>query len=162
MLIRVHTVKAMFFSVVIHRCELDHKESWTPKNWCFQIVMLKKILESPLYFKEIKPVNTKGNISWIFIGRSVAQAEAPILEPRADSFEKAVMLGKFEGKKEKRAAEDEMVGEHHWLHGCEFEQTLGDNGGQRSLPCYGPWSQKELDRTQWLHINNDKGAKYQQ
>ena len=76
---KVHIVKFMAFPLVIYRCELDHKESSAPKNWCFQIVVLEKILQSPLDCKEIKPVNTKGNQSWIFIGRTDAEVEAPIL-----------------------------------------------------------------------------------
>ena len=76
---KVHIVKFMAFPLVIYRCELDHKESSAPKNWCFQIVVLEKILQSPLDCREIKPVNTKGNQSWIFIGRTDAEVEAPIL-----------------------------------------------------------------------------------
>ena len=67
---KVHLVKAMVFPVVMYGCELDHKESWTPKNWCFWTVVLKNTLESPLDCKEIQPVNPKGNQSWIFIGRT--------------------------------------------------------------------------------------------
>ena len=74
-------VKAMVFPVVMCGCELDLKESWVPKNRCFQTVMLEKTLESPLDYKEIKPVNLKGNQSWIFTGRTDAEAEAPILWP---------------------------------------------------------------------------------
>ena len=76
--------------------ELDHKEGWVLKNWCFWTVVLEKMLESPLDCKEIKPVNLKGNQSWIFIGRTNAEAEAPILwSPiqRADSLENTLMLG---------------------------------------------------------------------
>ena len=80
--------------------ELDHKESWAPKSWCFWTVVLEKTLESPLDCKEIKPVHPKGNQSWMFIGRTDAEAETPIvwhLMLRADSFEKTLMLGKSEG-----------------------------------------------------------------
>ena len=97
--------------------ELDHKEGWAPKNWCFQTVVLEKTLESPLNSKEIKPVNPKGNQPWIFIGRPDAEAEAPILWPlwwsntftiistlmqRANSLEKALMLGKTKGRRRRR------------------------------------------------------------
>ena len=80
--------------------ELDSKEGWAPKNWCLWTVVLERTLESPLDYKEIKPVNPKGNQSWIFIGRTDAEAEAPILWPpdvliRADSLEKTLMLGKI-------------------------------------------------------------------
>ena len=80
--------------------ELDHKESWAPKNWCFWTVVLGKTLESPLDCKEIKPVHPKGNQSWIFIGRTDAEAETPYfhhLMRRTDSFEKTLMVGKIEG-----------------------------------------------------------------
>ena len=80
--------------------ELDYKESWALKNWCFWTVVLEKTLESPLECKEIKPVNPKGNHAWIFIGRTDAEAETPILWPpmgRTDSLEKTLMLGKIEG-----------------------------------------------------------------
>jgi len=86
-----------------HMWELDHREGWASKNWCFQTVVLVKTIESPLDSKEIKPVNPKGNQSWMFIGRTDAEGEAPILWPylwwRADSLEKTMMLGKTEGKR---------------------------------------------------------------
>ena len=84
--------------------ELDHKEGWAPKNWCIWTVVLEKTLESPLDSKEIKPVNPKGNQSWIFIGRTTDKAEAPIighLLRRADSLEKTLMLGKIDGRRRK-------------------------------------------------------------
>ena len=81
--------------------ELNYKESWAPKNWCFWTVVLEKILESPLDCKEIKSVNPKGNQSWIFIGRTDAEAETPFghLTWRTNSLEKTLMLGKIEGRK---------------------------------------------------------------
>ena len=85
--------------------ELDHKESWVLKNWCFWTVVLEKTLKSPLDCKEIKPVNPKGNQSWIFIGRTDAEAEAPILWPsdgKTDSLEKTLILDKTDGRKRKR------------------------------------------------------------
>ena len=107
--------------------ELDYKESWAPKNWCFWTVVLEKTLESPLDFKEINPVNPKGSQSWIFIGNADAEAEAPILWP---SNMKSWLIGKDPdaGKgwrqEEKGAKENQMVGWHHPLNGHEFEQTL--------------------------------------
>ena len=101
--------------------ELDYKESWAQKNWCFWTVVLEKTLESPLDCKEIQPVNPKGNQSWVFIGRTDVEAETPILcrlLQRADSFKKTLMLGKIE--EEKGTTEDEMVGWHHQLNGHEF------------------------------------------
>ena len=134
-------VKAMFFSSS-HVCmwELDHKEGWVPKNWCFLIVVLEKTLESPLDCKEIKPVNPKGNQPWIFIGRT--EAEAPLLwspDSKNQLSGKDPDAGKDWRQKEKGAAEDEMVGWHHRLSGHEFEQTLGDSEGQGSLACCSPW-----------------------
>ena len=79
---KVHLVKAVVFPVVMYGCELDYKESWAPKNWCFLTAVLEKSLESPLDCKEIQPVHPKGNRSWIFIGRMDAEAETPhILAP---------------------------------------------------------------------------------
>ena len=84
--------------------ELDYKESWTPKNWCFWTVVIEKTLESPLDCKEILTVNPKGNQSWLFIGRTDAEAETPILWPpdaKNDSLEKTLMLGKIEGRRKR-------------------------------------------------------------
>ena len=94
--------------------ELDHKEGWAPKNWCFQTVVLENTLKSPLDSKEIKPVNPKGNQSCIFIGRTDAEAKALILWPpdvNSDSLEKTLMLGKIE--EGEGMTEDKMVGWHH-------------------------------------------------
>ena len=99
---KVCIVKAMIFPVVVYRCELDHKEGWVPKNRCFWTVVLEKIFESHLDCKEIKPVNPEGNQSWIIIEGPDAEAQAPILwppDPRADSLEKTLMLGKIEGRR---------------------------------------------------------------
>ena len=85
--------------------QLDHKESWVPKNWCFWTVVLEKTLESPLDCKETQPVHPKGNNSWMFIGRTDFEDETPILWPlngRTDSFEKTLMLGKIEGGRRRR------------------------------------------------------------
>ena len=82
--------------------ELDHKELWAPKNWCFQTTMLQKTLESPLDCKEIKPVNSKGNQPRLLIGRTDAEADAPILwSSDANSLEKTVMLRKIESRRRK-------------------------------------------------------------
>jgi len=81
---KVHLVKAMVLPVVMYGCESDYKESWALKNWCFWTVVLEKTLESPWDCKEIKPINPKGNQSWILIGRTDAEAETPIL--RSDAW----------------------------------------------------------------------------
>ena len=108
--------------------ELDQKESWVPKNWCFWTVVLKKTLESPFDYKEIQPVNPKGNQSWLFIGKTDVEAETPILwPPDAKSWLiwRDPDAGKDWGQEAKGMAEDEMVGWHHRLDGHEFEQALG-------------------------------------
>ena len=136
--------------------EVDHKENWVQKNWCFWTVVLEKTLESPLDCREIKPVNPNRNQSWIFIGRTDAEAEAPIVWP-PDA--KSWLIGKDPdaGKdwrwEEKRKTEDEVVGWHHRLNGHEFEQAPVDSEGQGSLVCCSPWGRKESDMTEQL--NND-------
>ena len=112
-----------FSSSHVWMWELYYKESWVPKNWCFWTVVLEKT-ESPLDCKEIKPVNPKGNHSWIFIERNDAEAEAPILwPPDAKNWlaGKDPDAGKDWGREEKGTTEDEMVGWHHQLNGHEFE-----------------------------------------
>ena len=104
--------------------ELDYKESWAPKNWCFWIMVLEKTLESPLNWKEIQPVHPKENQSWIFIGRTDVEAETPILRP-PDVKNWLIWKDPDAGKdwrwEEKGTTEDEMVGWHHWLNGHESE-----------------------------------------
>ena len=122
---KVRLVKAMVFPVVMYGCEsLDYKESWALKNWCFWTVVLEKTLESPLDCKKIKPVNPKGNQSWIFTGRTDAEAETPILcPPDAKNWLiwKDLDAGKDWSWEEKARTEDEMVGWCHRLNGHEFE-----------------------------------------
>ena len=126
------------------------KEGWAPTNWCFWTVVLEKTLESPLDCKEMKPVNPKGNQSWVFIERT--DAEAPMLwspDAKSQFFGKTLMLGKTESRR-KRGWQEEMVGWCHWLSGLEFEKTLGDGERQGSLACCIPWDCKESDMTEWL------------
>ena len=121
--------------------ELDHEEGWALKNWCFWTVVLEKTLESPLDSKEIKPVNPKANQSWIFIGRTDAEAEAPILwPPDAKSWliRKDPNAGKDWRQEEKGTTEDKMVGWHHRLNRHELEQTPGDNDKHGTLACCSP------------------------
>ena len=121
---------------------LDHKESWALKNWCFWTLVLEKTLESHLDWKEIQPVNPKGNLSWIFIGKTNVEAETPILwPPDAQNWRigKDPDAGKDRRREEKRTTEDEMVGWHHWLDGHESEQAPGAGDGQGSLVCCSPW-----------------------
>ena len=113
-----------FSSSHVWMWELDHKEGWAPKNWCFQIVVLEKTLERPLDCKEIQPVNPKGDQSWIFIGRTESEAETPIIWPpdaKNSVSGKDPDAGKEWGQEEKRTTEDEMVRWHHWWDGHEFE-----------------------------------------
>ena len=126
---------------------MDHKAGWVPKNWCFWILVLEKTLESSLDSKDIKPVSPKGNQPWIFIGKTDAEAEAPIL---ATWYEEITHWKrpwcwewlKARGKGDKM---DEMVEWHHRLNIYEPEKTLGDSEGQESLKYCSPWSHKELD-----------------
>ena len=131
---KVHIVKAMLFHVWMW--ELDHKAGWVPKNWCSQIVVLERILKSPLVCKDIKPVNPKGNKPWIFIGKPDDKAEALLLWPpdaKNRLIGKEADPGKDWEQKEKAETENEMVECQHRLNGHEFEQTLGDSEEQRSL-----------------------------
>ena len=114
-------VKALvFFSNHVWVWELDHKESWAPKNWCFWTMVLKKTLESPLDCKEIKPINPKGNQSWIFTGRTDAEPETPILWPRELTHWKRPCC--WERLKAGEGDDQRLdVGWHHWLNGHEFE-----------------------------------------
>ena len=126
---------------------VTNKEGWVLKNWVFRTVVLEKTLESPSDSKEIKPINSKGNQPWIFIGRT--DAEAPILwPPDAQSW----LIGKDpdagkDWRQEKGMTENKMVRWYHWLNGYKFEETPRDSGEQGSLACYSPWGQKESDMT---------------
>ena len=134
--------------------ELDYKESWVSKNWCFWTVVLEETLEGPLDCKEIQPVHPKGNQSWIFIGRTDAEAETSILWP-SDVKNSLIWKDPDAGKdwrwEEKGMTEDEMVGCHYWLYGHEFEQALGVGDGQGSLACCSPRGHKKSDTTEWLN-----------
>ena len=133
--------------------ELDHNEGWGPKNWCFWTVVLEETLESPLDCREVKPVHPKGNQSWIFIRRTDAEAEAPVLWPpnvKSWVIRKDPDAGKDWRQEENGMTEDEMVGWHHRLSQREFEQGPRDGEGQGSLACYNPLGHKKLDTTEWL------------
>ena len=118
---------------------LDYKESWAPKNWCFWTVVLEKTLESPVDCKEIQPVNCKGDQSWIFIGRTDAEAKTPILwSPDAKSWliGKDPDAGRDWGQEEKGTTEDEMIGWHHQHNEHGFGWTPGVGDGQGGLACF--------------------------
>ena len=143
-----------FYSSYVWMWELDYKESWVLKNWCFWTVVLEKTLESTLDYKEIKPVNPKGNQSWIFIGRTDAEAKASRLwPPNVKNWltGEDPDAGRYWRQGEKGMTEDEMVGWYHWLNGHEFQQALAVGDGQGSLACCSPWGCKELDMTEQLN-----------
>ena len=125
--------------------ELDCEESWAPKNWCFWTVVLEKTLEGPLDCKEIQPVHPKGDQSWVFIGRTDAEAETPILWPlHAKSWLiwKDSDAGRDWGQEEKGTIEEKMAGWHHSLDTHEFRWTLGVGDGQGGLEYCDSWGQK--------------------
>ena len=134
--------------------ELDYKESWAQKNWCFWTVVLEKTLESPLGSKEVQPVHPKGDQSWVFIGRMDATAETPILwPPHAKSWlmGKDPNAGRGWGQEEKGTTEDEMAGWYYPLDGHKFEWTPGVGDGQGGLACCDSWGRKESDTTEQLN-----------
>ena len=151
---KVCIVKAMVFPVAMYMCN-----SWTIKkteHWridAFELYCWRRLVR-PLDCKEIKPVNSKGNQSCIFIGRIDFEAEAPIFWPPGVKnwlIGKDSDAGKDWGWEETWMTEDEMVGWHHWLDGYEFEQAPGVGDRQGSLACCSPWGHKESDRTEWLN-----------
>ena len=148
----VHLVKVMVFPIVVYGCE-----SWTirkvePKNWCFWTAVLEKTPESPLDCKEIQPVHPKGNQSWIFTGRTFAEAKTPILWPpdvKNWLNGKDPDVGK-DWSQQKEMTEDEIVGWHHWLYGHEFEQSLGLGVRQVNLAFCSSWGSKKSDTIEQL------------
>ena len=143
-----------FSSSHVWMWELDYKESWVLKNWCFLSVVLEKTLESPLDCKEIQPVHPKGNRPWIFIGRTDAEAEPPILWPpdvKSWFIGKDIDAGIDWRQEEKGTTEDEMVGRHHQFDGHKFEQAPGAGDGQGGLVWCSPWNLKESYTTELLN-----------
>ena len=139
--------------------ELDHKESWALKNWCFWTVVLDKTLESPLDCKVSQLVHPKGDHSWVFIGRTDAKAETPILwalEAKSQLTGKDPDAGKHWRQEEKGTTEDEIVGWHRQHNGHEFVWIPRDREGQGSLVCCGPWGHEEsdtIDQLNWTELN---------
>ena len=131
--------------------ELDCKERWAPKNWCFWTVVLEKTPECPLDCKKMQPVHPKGNHSWMFTGRTDAEAETPILGhlmQRVDSFEKALMLGKIEGRRRRgwqRMRQLDGITNSRDMHMCGLQ--VGD--GQGGLVCCRSWAHKS-----WTWLSN--------
>ena len=142
--------------------ELNHKEVWALKDWCFWIVVLEKRLESPLDSKEIKPFNPKGNQYWIFYGRT--DAEAPILWPFDEKSwltRKDPDIGNEWRQEDEEVTEDEMVGWHHRLDGHEFEPVLGDGEGQGCLAHCTPWGRRVRHNSDWARIKITNSVKSQ-
>ena len=152
---KVRLVRAMVFPVVMYGCE-----SWTIKKaerWridAFELWCRRRLLRVPWDCKEIQPVHSKGDQSWVFIGRSDVEAETPICWPpdvKSWLIWKDPDAGKDWGQEEKGTTEDEMVGWHHRLNGHEFGWTLGVGDRQGGLACCGSWGRKELDTTERLN-----------
>ena len=130
--------------------ELDCEEGWAPKNWCFWTLVLEKTLASPLDCKGIQPVHPKGDQSWVFTGRTDAEAETPILwPPHVKSWftGKDPDAGRDWAEEEKGMTEDEMAGWNHGLNGHESEWTPGVSDGQGGLVCCDSWGHRELNTT---------------
>ena len=149
----------------MNRCEsctikkAEHQRIDAFELWCWRKEDSWESLVDQRHCKEIKPVISKGNQPWIFIGRTDAEAEAPMLFPLDAKnwlIGKDPDAGKDWRREEKGTTENEMVGWHHRLNGHEVEQALGDSEGQGSLACYSSWSLKELDTTEWLNNGNHK------
>ena len=149
--IMVHLFKAMFFPVVMYGCDIwAIKKAEHQRIDGFWTMVLDKTLESPLDCKEIHPVHPKGNQSWIFFGRTDAEAETPILWPpdvKNWLIGKDTDAGKVWRWEERRMTEDEIVGWHHQHNGHEFEWALGVGDKQGSLVCCSPWGCIESDTT---------------
>ena len=134
--------------------ELDCEKTWALKNWCFWTVVLEKTVESPLDCKEIQSVHSKGDQSWVFIGRTDAKAKTPILWPphvKCWLTGKDPDAGRDWGQVKKGTTEDEMAGWHHRLDGHEFEWTLGVGDGQGGLVYCDSWGHKQSDMTERLN-----------
>ena len=156
---KVRLVKAMFFPVVMYGCD-----SWTVKKaecWridAFELWCWRRLL-SPLDCKEIQPLHSKGDESWVFFGRNDAKAETPVLGPPHVKFwliGKDSDVGRDWGQEENGTTENEMAGWHHRLDGREFEWTPGDGDGQGGLECCNSWGHKESDTTErlnWIELN---------
>ena len=162
LLTKVHIIRAMVFPVVMYGCwELDHKEGWALKNWYFWTVVLENALESPLDCKDIRPVHPKGNQSWIFTGRTRAEAEAPVLwshDIKDWLIGKDPGAGKDGRQEEKGMTEDEMIGWHHQLMDMSLNKLweLVMNKRKRepeNMAWCSPWDCKKLDRTDWTELN---------
>ena len=136
--------------------ELDHKEGWVPENWCLMVVLEKTLgLQESLGLQGDPTSQSSRKSIWVFIGRTDAEAEAPVLWPpdaKSQFIRKDPDAGKDWRQEEKGTTADEMVGWQHWLNEHEFEQTLGDGEGQGSLVCCCPWGYKKLNTIERLNL----------
>ena len=150
--IKVHLSKLWFSSSHIWMWDFDIKKNLSTKEWCFWTEVLEKTIESLLDCKEIQPVHSKGDPSWVFIGWLMLKLKLPIVwPPDTESWLiwKTLMLGKVEGR-QRSGWQDEMVGWHHWHNGHGFVWTPGVGDGQGGLACCSSWGHKELDTTDRL------------
>ena len=156
---KICLAKAIFFSSShIWMWELDYKESWVPKNWCFNLWCWRRLLRVSWTVRRsnqsiLKEISPEYSLEGLMLKLKLQYFG--YLMWRANSLEKTPMLGKIEGMKRRGWQEDEMVGWHHWLNGHEPEKALGDSEGQGSLVCDSPWGCKELNRTLRLNNNTD-------
>ena len=159
----VRLVKAMIFPVVMYGCEswavkkAERQRIGTFELWCW-----RRLLKSPLDCKEIQLVHPKGDQSWVFTGRSDAEAETPVLRP-PDAKSWLIWKDPDAGKdwgQEKGTREDEMVGWHHWLNGHEFGWAPGVGDGQGSLACCNSWGRKESAMTGQLNWTDKQNILY--
>ena len=150
----VLSIIALSYSLHVQMWELDCEKGWAPKNWCFWTVVLEKTLECPLDCKDIKPVNPKGNQSWIFIGRTDNKTLI-LWSPDAKNWliEKDPDAGKDCRQEKKGRTEHEMVGWHHWLDGHKSEWTLGVGDGQGGLAVCSPWGHTESETEWWAELD---------
>ena len=151
---KVCLFKAMVFPGSCMDVSVGLWRKLAPKNWCFWTAVLEKTPESPLDCKEIQTVHSKGDQFWVFIGRTEAKAETPILwSPHAKSWltGKDSDAGRDWGQEKKRTTQDEIAGWHHGLDGCESEWTLAVGDGQGGLACCNSWGRKKSDTTERLN-----------
>ena len=154
-----------FSSSHVWTWDLDYKDNWVPKNWCFWTVVLEKTLESPLNCKEIHPVHPEGDQSWVFIERTDVEVETPIFwSPDAESWLiwKDPDAGKDWRWEEKGMTEDEMVGWHHRLNGQRFGWTLWVGDGQGGLVCCNLLDHRVghdwVTELNWIELSQNKGV----
>ena len=153
----------VFSSSHVWMWEFSHKEGWVPKNGCFQTVVLEKTLQCLLDYKEIKAVNPEGSQPWIFIEKnqcwSWSSSTLTTCCEELNHWKRSWCWERLKAK-EKGVAEDKIIRQHHRPNECEFEETLEDSGGHRSLACCSPWGHKALDMNYWVNSNSSKSLTF--